>query len=508
MKLTNDSLLIVNFINTFKKKYFYNKIKNNNIKKFFTLYSNIFNDLNKEEFSKKSTINNNIYLDNIDSCNHISKKINYRNNFIKILHLLNIKYKDYLNIILNNYTDPILKEDTIVFINNIDKYTENEIVEWMNNKGIILSRYLYIYILERKLPDEILKSIGEDIELYGEFTSIDIKNDIEINLPYKNSYNIKLRDINLDLIIYSENEYKIQKNLLYRIFFLNYILNKNDIYIKLWLSNIKKNINFNKNEKYIGPKEINSGCTTFTGTLPNKVSLWRKEELGKVIIHELIHSLELESKSILDLYKYFDIKNDIRINTFECYVEIIAQLLNLIISSIEISSDKKKSKKKKKIKKKSKKNIPKKKSYNLFLEYLNIERIWSYFQCAKVLNYFEYDRFEDFYNENGINKTDKYNQKSNIFSYVILRSIIYYNLFEFINLLFKYNKENLLKDNIPDEIKILFFIKSIKKNKNKYYKIINFFINYIDKQSNKQGDKKDKLIYNSMRLSAIETDIL
>lgn len=504
MKLTNDSLLIVNFIKTFKKKYFYNKIKNNNLNKFFTVYSNIYNDLKKETYSNKSTISNNIYLNNIDSCNHISKKINYRTNFIKILHLLNIKYKDYLNIILNNYTDQILKEETILFINNIDKYTEHEIVEWMNNKGIILSRYLYIYILERKLPDEILKSIGEDIELYGEFTSIDIKNDIEINLPYKNSYNIKLKDINLDLIIYSENEYKIQKYLLYRIFFLHYIFNNNNIYIKLWLSNIKKNINFNKNDKYIGPKEINSGCTTFTGTLPNKVSLWRKEELGKVIIHELIHSLELESKSILDLYKYFDIKNNIKINTFECYVEILAQLLNLIISSNEMNYNNKKSKKKTKNKNK-KKTKSKSKSYNLFLEYLNIERIWSYFQCAKVLNYFEYKRFEDFYDENGINKTDKYNQKSNIFSYIILRSIIYYNLLEFMNILFKYNKDNLLKDNIPDEIKIKFFINSIKKNKNKYCKIINYFINYIEKIDNKQSNT---IIYNSARLSAIETDIL
>ena len=128
--------------------------------------------------------------------------------------------------------------------------------------------------------------------------------------------------------------------------------------------------------------------------------------------------------------------------------------------------------------------------------------MWSYFQCAKVLNYFEYDKIEDFYKLDGFtDKTDKYNQKSNVFSYIILRSIIYYNLGEFINLIYKYNVENILMDNIPNDIKIKFILDSLSLNDNEYLKIINFFINFI------KNNRKNDFVFKSMRLSAIETKI-
>ena len=74
------------------------------------------------------------------------------------------------------------------------------------------------------------------------------------------------------------------KKFLYRIFFINYLTNKSQIDLKIWLSSRRKLLpikeNFNST-RYLGAKEINSGCTTFTGSIPNKVSLWRQEEVKK-----------------------------------------------------------------------------------------------------------------------------------------------------------------------------------------------------------------------------------
>ena len=64
-----------------------------------------------------------------------------------------------------------------------------------------------------------------------------------------------------------------------------------------------------RKDRYIGPKEINSGCTTFSGN--PKVSIWRSEEMDKVILHEIIHSLDLEQRQDLTeieefIYQHFD----------------------------------------------------------------------------------------------------------------------------------------------------------------------------------------------------------
>ena len=97
--------------------------------------------------------------------------------------------------------------------------------------------------------------------------------------------------------------------------------------------------------------------------------------------------------------------------------------------------------------------------------------------------------------------TNTDSKMKNVFSYIILRSIIYYNLGEFINLIYKYNVENILMDNIPNDIKIKFILDSLSLNDNEYLKIINFFINFI------KNNRKNDFVFKSMRLSAIETKI-
>ena len=156
-----------------------------------------------------------------------------------------------------------------------------------------------------------------------------------------------------------------------------------------------------------------------------------KEELPKVLVHELVHSLGLEKyngyKEVEDfIYNHFDIKRNNRFNLFENYVELVANILNICLTMIE----------------NGKGDI---KSFNRLI---NLERTHCLFQVGKILNYYGYKNFEDFYKKDGIkeeNKTDRYLQKSNIFSYFVMRSMVIFNINDFIKLCRDKNKRNFFK---------------------------------------------------------------
>ena len=439
-----------------------------------------------------------VYLNNIDDCDSITGKAKYKSNYIKILDMLYNKYPDILRSIYqsNNFTKNKIKESND-FLKKLLLTTNDDITDYLNFNGIELVRGVYSFLTRGSIPDDIKDIVNLKSELYGEFTSFDIRNEIELKIPYTYIYKYKLGKINLNLEIHSRNKnFEPNKNLLYRIFFLNYILYLNndirDIDLTLYLSSKKKHLpKVNKSSpKVIGAKEINSGCTTFTGTLPNKVSIWRKEELEKVLIHELIHSLELEiqhNQSFTDfIYNNFDIKRSNRIRLFEGYVETNANLINIILTILESRNIKSKSK-----------NLANK----LFLQLLNVEIKYSLFQVSKILKYFGYNNFNEFYKPNisEEEKTDKYIQKTNLFSYIIFRSMIFYNLEKFMELLFSKNEpNNLLKELIDDHEKID-FMKETLQNTN-YIETINKLLlktKYIKQNYN-------NFIKNTMRLSVVE----
>ena len=462
---------------------------------------------NKNEKSKKNKIINKKskqrkydrfegYFDNLDACHKFSTRDTYKSNYLKILELMYNKYHDLLQII---YREHRYSEDEVnnieSFLKNLDQTTFEEKMEWINYDGIKLARSIYILFLNNQLSQEIMNLFGDTPELYGEFNSLDIQRDIELNIPFKYHYQYKLlvkNPIDLTLTIHShKSNYRITKKFLYRIFFMNYLTNKSKIDLKIWLSLVKKELpNKNKlnNMRYLGAKEINSGCTTFTGTLPNKVSLWRQEEVRKVMIHELIHSVELEEHNNLYdfeefIYGHFDIRRELNnLTFFENYVELWGNIINILI----IVYDKKN-------------NVSK---LSNFLDLLERELYWVLFQVAKILVFFDYDRFEDFYFKDGIkeeSKSKKYIQKSNIFSYIVVRSLMFFNLDKFINICYKYNTEFIIKYRIPNSVIIDLMLETL--NDKKYIRAINYLMNYIRK-----NEKQNKFpsAFKSMRMSHIE----
>lgn len=493
----------------------------NNFYNYFLLAYQKYIHIPKVLKSQQELPNNNdpdLYLDNISSHNLFRTQYEYKSKIIVILKLLAVKYPMLVDDILKIF--PYTEEEKIKiseFITQLEKskLSEEEIIEWFNFHGQKLARSIYVYILEGKFPEEINKMVGMTPEIYGEFTSLDIQKDIELNLSYGHYFEFGCGDINLNLKIYSYHSYlDVKNNLLDRIFFLHYLHNSSEINLTLWLSVKKKELNYDRLDRYIGPKEINSGCTSFSGS-EKKVSVWRQEELEKVLLHELFHSLDLEDRMNTSdienfIYQYFDVRKEInKLTIFEFYVETMANILNIFFLVQEtFNYSVKKSKKLKSSLQQSQKNnsvkseIEKEKK-NMFRDILWIEKCWVMFQVAKILHYYRYSNFNDFYHSNGFNekeKTSKYLQKSNVFSYIILRSLTFFKLDKFLELCEKYNGEYPMQYKIPT-YEVIQFWKYIL-NKTNYVKTINNLLKLMREIELKKNTKK--IIFKSMRMTCVE----
>ena len=443
-----------------------------------------------------------LYFNNIDTCS-LKNRLKDKDNMIQILKLLGKEHHIVLNkiYITFKFSKELQDAINIFLLKEIYKMSFDDCVEWVNLNGIELRRGIYIFYLDGKLPIEINKLMGDFPQTKGEFTSLDIQNEIQLSL--KNSKKIELtRDgITLNLLIFYDNisnstisnstisnstisNSTISEELLMRCFYLDLLLkSRTKINLEIWLSNKKKNLPLSDRQfLYIGAKEVNSGCSSFTDE-GNKISVWRKEELPKVLIHEIIHSLSLEKHNdygelIEFFYKVFDLGIDNKLNLFECYVEIMAEIVNIFLIVNKFGKE--------------------------FNKLLKLEINHCLFQVGKILNYFGYKDWNEFHRESGhreSKKSGKYMQKSNVFSYFIFRSLIMYNINDFIDLCFDKNKKHFLKQEFPS-IDLLNIVKKTLKDKS-YINNINKFI-LLNKKANSNKKTKSKLEYNNLRITCIE----
>ncbi|MBA42660.1 MAG: hypothetical protein CMF62_01450 [Magnetococcales bacterium] len=195
----------------------------------------------------------------------------------------------------------------------------------------------------------------------------------------------------------------------------------------------------------------------------HSIEIWRKEEILKVLIHELVHYYELDFNPsypnynllITYLNQMFNIEG--KINPFEGYTDTLAILLHSHFIS-EIT------------------NI----SFEKILLY---EINWSCFQCAKIINIFKGDSYQSMFDI-----TIK--QKSNILSYYILKASLLCNINKTIEF---------VSNNIPFSANIESFINLLNSSlKNETFKIMNN--HYLRLLKN----KNEKFIYQSLRMSCVE----
>lgn len=356
---------------------------------------------------------------------------------------------------LNSYSLDKQHEFKTLIYNN-----DTNLTPWMNTNGKSIIREVNNLARLKKIPSNLYNS-KIDIDLINEFVEMDILDYLLNKLEYQHKYTIKYKTININLVIYSKNKIITQKtlnNIIDRIIVIAlYKIKKGYtkpiiINIDIFMTHFKKKIN--THSKILGSREINSGfATPFY-----KLCIFRKEELNKVLIHELIHYLELDLNShdqmFPNFYTYFNMnpKTEIRIN--EAYTEILAVTINSILTTNTLTQ---------------------------FKQTINNELKFSFYQIAKILDFYKFDNANDFFCPHN---NDKFQQNTSIFSYFIVKALILYNLELFYE---KYHENSINVSNFKD-----FIIHIITKD---FVIIVNKFMEYIKK------NKKSIPLYKCLKMT-------
>lgn len=312
--------------------------------------------------------------------------------------------------------------------------------------------------IELKINNINITILNENVDVYfknNEFTSENIKEYILNNL--KNGY--KLEYENNTIIYYTKNLFlpKIIIHIFKIIKLLKILFNRTDYKQKIIYFETNKKKKFPNKNAILGPNEINSGLTFLVN---GDIILYRKEELLKVLIHELIHSNLIDEKIIFSKYNkdfsnLFCVNYKILLN--EAFTESFATIINLfyihIINNFKI---------------------------NMLNTMFELEMKYSNQLCLKILDYYNIQNIEDIIKNNNICK-NIFPQNTNVFSYYFLKNILLINHIKFGDIL----QLHTIDYKIADETGI--------------YKIINLIMQNINILNNKHN-----LLNNSLRLCLYE----
>ena len=159
--------------------------------------------------------------------------------------------------------------------------------------------------------------------------------------------------------------------------------------------------------------------TAFTWGCPvnSEIVIFRKEEWFKVLIHESFHSFGLDFSSmdisastnyILNMFKV-----NSKVNLFEAYTEMWAELINIMFCSFFSLRDKQNESE----------------WLNTFEILVNYERSYSFFQLVKVLHFMGLD-YKDLYSSSDTARKLRemlYKEDTNVLSYYIIKCILMNN---------------------------------------------------------------------------------
>ena len=228
-------------------------------------------------------------------------------------------------------------------------------------------------------------------------------------------------------------------------------------------SEYKKEFNRIKGE-VLGPKNCNSGYTIFDNE--KSIYLIRKEEMTKVLIHEMLHANECEkyffSKKFNNLFR------NNRLLVFESYVEFLALILNIIFYMLKRGIE-----------------------FPSFKELLNKERFYCTIKMKQILDYY------DIKNINSLVIDKALPQRTAVLEYYILKTIMlfeYEKFFKLVNPNLKIKEEN-LKDQVEIYLQDIFRILSSSD--------LQYIMDKIDNNTIEKYLQKYKIDKNSLRMTSI-----
>ena len=223
---------------------------------------------------------------------------------------------------------------------------------------------------------------------------------------------------------------------------------------------------------------INSAFTTVC-TKNAEIIVFRAEEWFKVFIHETFHCFGLDFGT-MDLHvinkklkQLFPINS--KFNLYEAYTETWAEIINCVFVSFNSLKDK-----------------TDKETFLLYCEFgLQLERIFSLYQCDKVLKYMglTYKQLLE------TNNSDIYRENTNVFSYFIVVAILMNDYIGFMNWC---NKNNLGFFQFTKTFKNLNGFLELIKNNYKNKKLLDAFDCVLQKR------RKSKSVVMTTRMSLVE----
>lgn len=356
-------------------------------------------------------------------------------------------------------------------LKNLPGYSKNELIQYYNQfqKYYDDSINISINTVNKSLEKSKYKYIGNENAIKDQ------------KLNYQTHYKYK----NQEIIFYHKlNEHSYEDLLLNRIKtllnFYNYD-NKTEISIitndknrklnKKKSNNIKSDLQIMK-EKSIA--NISSGVTTSNGLL----IISRIEELPKLLVHELIHLIGLDGNifdpkshhirdSVNKISEYYNnhfcVNKLIRSVAIESYTESLSNILNCMFFAIEIPNG----------------------NFQIFVETFELERQYSIYQTAKLLYFFGFNTFDDFF----VNCKNTINSEKRVFitdtlylDYTIIRSIMFYSFDDIIKIMnISKNKFNISNSSPNFYDKLLKIIDNTLYQNEDYKNILN---NYLSDMNN------------------------
>lgn len=260
----------------------------------------------------------------------------------------------------------------------------------------------------------------------------------------------------------------------------------------LYLTHFKKTLP--KNIIHIlSPKHCNTGVTNGC-TTNGEILIYREEEWFKVLIHETIHSLCLDFNNMYlenfnsKMNNLIHVKSEY--NLYESYTETWACILNSCFSSLKLIEYK-----------------PNLNDFLLYLDFcLHFERIFSLFQCVKVLDHMGL-KYRNIVTNNGINnslKTLFYNENTNVFAYYVVKCIFLYYKDEFILWCKKNNVDNIFNF-LKSEENLDSFFTLIESLYSKYDLVEDMNKAYIFLMKTKKGYVKNKknILTETLRMTIV-----